>query len=53
MQLDYDVAFDQLNRELSFIVVANDDGTGTPLFFDCHPESASYAFGPIACTVLG
>jgi hypothetical protein len=50
--LDYELTFDQLNQELYFLVVANDDGTGAPLIFDCHPESAAYSFGPVACMVL-
>ena len=45
----YELAVEDINEELSFIVVANDDGEGEAPIFDCNPDNASASIDGIGC----
>ncbi len=49
----YEIEMGQLNNELDFEVVANDDGTGDPPVADCNPDKASLTVHDVICQQPG
>jgi hypothetical protein len=45
----YEPAASELNEDLAFIVVANDDGDGEAPIFDCNPETATATIDGLRC----
>ncbi len=39
------------NVELDFLVVANDDGSGDEVVYDCNPDAASELLDPLMCRI--
>ena len=47
--IHYPVSEDEYDEPLSFVVVANDDGSGGSLVYDCNPDTATMEVGPLVC----
>ncbi len=53
LEFPYTAGNSDYNVPLDFRVVANDDGTGTPVVFDCKPTSASRDIDGLVCRISG
>ncbi len=53
LEFPYEATSSDFNQALDFRVIANDDGTGTPVEFDCNPSSASRDIDGLVCQITG
>lgn len=53
LEFPYEADASEYNDPLDFRVIANDDGTGTPVEFDCNPSSASRDIDGLVCRITG
>ncbi len=53
VEATYHVPTHQYNVDLNFVVVANDDGTGDNVVYDCNPDNASMVLESMICRIEG
>ncbi len=51
VNLAYQVSQSQLNLPMDLMIIANDDGDGEGIVYDCNPDKASYVLDTVECRI--